>query len=204
MVKTRLPWVLASGFPLPAGKWQDLVTYASGKPPTWVSECIPARPSTAARTMRSRSRSKTGSKAADLDGRSQHGWKDVVRPSGFSVIGSSKPKPRCKAPIVEVKQRRRIILQVRMRGLHWRNQANLHLTSNVPPTLALARIHRWTACGRPAEETKGCASESGIMVLKQKTGPRKGAPNRCYHATTPTASKSPSTTGQSRLNQGAL
>ena len=27
------------------------------------------------------------------------------------------------------------------------------------------------------------------MVLKQKTGPRKGAPNRCYHATTPTASK---------------
>ena len=29
------------------------------------------------------------------------------------------------------------------------------------------------------------------MVLKQKTGPRKGAPDRCYHVTTPTASKSP-------------
>ena len=39
-----------------------------------------------------------------------------------------------------------------------------------------------------------CASESGIMVLKQKTGSRKGAPDRCYHVTTPTASKSPSTT----------
>ena len=58
----------------------------------------------------------------------------------------------------------------------------------------LALIHRRTACRRPAEETKGCASESGIMVLKQKTGPRKGAPDRCYHVTTPTASKSPSTT----------
>ena len=58
----------------------------------------------------------------------------------------------------------------------------------------LALIHRRRACRRPAEETKGCASESGIMVLKQKTGPRKGAPDRCYHVTTPTASKSPSTT----------
>ena len=58
----------------------------------------------------------------------------------------------------------------------------------------LALIHRRTACRRPAEETKGCASESGIMVLKQKTGPRKGAPDRGYHVTTPTASKSPSTT----------
>ena len=28
------------------------------------------------------------------------------------------------------------------------------------------------------------------MVLKQKPGPRKGAPDRCYHVTTPTASKS--------------
>ena len=37
------------------------------------------------------------------------------------------------------------------------------------------------------------------MVLKQKTGPRKGAPNRCYHATTPTASKSPSTFDDHRL-----
>ena len=58
----------------------------------------------------------------------------------------------------------------------------------------LALIHRRTACRRPAEETKGCASESGIMVLKQKTGPRKGASDRCYHVTTPTGSKSPSTT----------
>ena len=61
-------------------------------------------------------------------------------------------------------------------------------------TEVLTLIHRRTACRRPAEETKGCASESGIMVLKQKTGPRKGAPDRCYHVTTPTASKSPSTT----------
>ena len=58
----------------------------------------------------------------------------------------------------------------------------------------LSLIHRRTACRRPAEETKECASESGIMVLKQKTGPRKGAPDRCYHVTTPTGSKSPSTT----------
>ena len=41
----------------------------------------------------------------------------------------------------------------------------------------LALIHRTTACGRSAEEARGCASESGIMVLKQKTDPRKGAPN---------------------------
>ena len=44
--------------------------------------------------------------------------------------------------------------------------------------LFLALIHRRAACRRPAEETEGCASESGIMVLKQKTGPRKGAPDR--------------------------
>ena len=67
----------------------------------------------------------------------------------------------------------------------------------------LAPIHRTGACERPAEETKGCASGSGIMVLKQKTDQKQGAPNRCYHATNPTASTSPSTTGQSRLNQGA-
>ena len=46
----------------------------------------------------------------------------------------------------------------------------------------------------PAEGAKGCSSESGIMVLKQKTDPGKGAPYRCCHATTPTASASPSTT----------
>ena len=67
-------------------------------------------------------------------------------------------------------------------------------TSPKPGIYFLALIHRRTACRRPAEETEGCASESGIMVLKQKTGPRKGAPDRCYHVTTPTASKSPSTT----------
>ncbi len=35
----------------------------------------------------------------------------------------------------------------------------------VQPLIALPLIHRRTACRRPAEETKGCASESGIMVL---------------------------------------
>ena len=49
------------------------------------------------------------------------------------------------------------------------------------------------ACGRPPEEVKGCTFESEIMVLNQKTCHRKGAPNRCYHVTTLTASKSPST-----------
>ena len=49
------------------------------------------------------------------------------------------------------------------------------------------------ACERPPEEAKGCTFESEIMVLNQKTCHRKGAPNRCYHVTTLTASKSPST-----------
>ena len=40
---------------------------------------------------------------------------------------------------------------------------------------------------------KRCSSESGIMVLEQKTDPGKGAPVRCYHSNTPTASTSPST-----------
>ena len=53
----------------------------------------------------------------------------------------------------------------------------------------LPRIHRRTALGTALEEARGCSSESGIMVLKQKTGPRKGAPDRCYHVTTPTASQ---------------
>ena len=48
-----------------------------------------------------------------------------------------KPKPRWDAQIVEVKQRRQIIHRVRMKGLHWRNQANLQRASNVHPTLAL-------------------------------------------------------------------
>ena len=42
------------------------------------------------------------------------------------------------------------------------------------------------------------------MVLKQKTGPRKGAPDRCYHVTTPTASKSPSTTTALVANAGLI
>ena len=41
---------------------------------------------------------------------------------------------------------------------------------------------------------KGCSPESGIMVFDQKTDPGKGAPFRCYHSSTPTASTSPSTT----------
>ena len=49
------------------------------------------------------------------------------------------------------------------------------------------------ACERRPEEAKGCTFESEIMVLNQKTCHRKGAPNRCYHVTTLTASKSPST-----------
>ena len=48
--------------------------------------------------------------------------------------------------------------------------------------------------GTALEEGRGCSSKSGIMVLKQKTDPRKGAPNRCYHATIPIASKSRLTT----------
>ena len=32
---------------------------------------------------------------------------------------------------------------------------------------------------------ESCASGSGIMVMKQKTGPRKGAPDGCYHVTHP-------------------
>ena len=42
------------------------------------------------------------------------------------------------------------------------------------------------------------------MVLKRKTGPRKGAPNRCYHATNPTASASPSTTTAWVSNAGLI
>ena len=81
-------------------------------------------------------------------------------------------------------------------GVQARNDFESNLRDEVrhSPYGVLPLIHRTTACGRSAEEARGCASESGIMVLKQKTDPRKGAPNRCYHATTPTASTSPSTT----------
>ena len=47
--------------------------------------------------------------------------------------------------------------------------------------------------GQRPEVSRRCSCASGIMVLKHETHPRKGAPNRCYHATTPTASVSPST-----------
>ena len=84
-----------------------------------------------------------------------------------------------------------------------------HYVKEEPPCAASAAAALWRTCGlrrspgcpnldhlipnppngrrveRPAEETKGHSSESGIMVLKQKTGPRKGAPNRCYHAINP-------------------
>ena len=67
-----------------------------------------------------------------------------------------------------------------------------NLLSNSSRYSPLARIHRGRVSGQCPEAAKGRSSESGIMVLKQKTSPRKGAPNRCYHAITLTASKSPS------------
>ncbi len=39
-----------------------------------------------------------------------------------------------------------------------------------------------------------CSRESGIMVFERKTSQKQGAPDRCYHATTPAASVSPSRT----------
>ena len=45
------------------------------------------------------------------------------------------------------------------------------LEATLPP------IHRTGACERPPEETKGCASESGIMILEQKPAWKQGAPN---------------------------
>ena len=38
---------------------------------------------------------------------------------------------------------------------------------------------------------KRCSRVSGIMVFERKTDPREGAPFRCYHLSTPTASGSP-------------
>ena len=37
-----------------------------------------------------------------------------------------------------------------------------------------------TASGQCPEAARRCSCESGIMVLKRQTDPRKGAPNRCY------------------------
>ena len=54
----------------------------------------------------------------------------------------------------------------------------------------LARIHRKTTLETVLEEARGCSSESGIMVLEQKTAWKRGAPNRCCHRTIPTGSAS--------------
>ena len=56
--------------------------------------------------------------------------------------------------------------------------------------VALARIHRKTTLGTVLEEARGCSSESGIMVLEQKTAWKQGSPNRCCHRTIPTGSAS--------------
>ena len=42
---------------------------------------------------------------------------------------NTKLKPRCNAQIVGVRRRSRVILQVRMRGIHRRNPANHHRQS---------------------------------------------------------------------------
>ena len=58
----------------------------------------------------------------------------------------------------------------------------------------LPRIHRKTTLGTVLEEARGCSSESGRMVLKQKTARKQGAPSRCCHRTIPTVSASSLTT----------
>ena len=58
----------------------------------------------------------------------------------------------------------------------------------------LTPIHRGTALGTALKEARGCSSESGIMVLQQKTAWKQGAPNRCCHRTIPTGSASSLTT----------
>ena len=55
----------------------------------------------------------------------------------------------------------------------------------------LARIHRRDRCCGGFEGVRRCSLVSGIMVLKQETDPREGAPFRCYHLSPPTASASP-------------
>ena len=56
----------------------------------------------------------------------------------------------------------------------------------LPRLIGLTRIHRKTTLGTVLEEARGCSSESGIMVLEQKTAWKQGAPNRCCHRTIPT------------------
>ena len=51
---------------------------------------------------------------------------------------------------------------------------------------------------------KGCSPGPGIMVFAQKTSQKRGAPKRCYHATTPTASTSHSMTTAWVANAGLI
>ena len=60
------------------------------------------------------------------------------------------------------------------------------VANDAPEVVApLARIHRKTTLGTVLEEARGCSSESGIMVLEQKTAWKQGAPNRCCHSNHP-------------------
>ena len=61
----------------------------------------------------------------------------------------------------------------------------------ISDTYGLARIHRRDRCCGGFEGVRRCSLVSGIMVLKQETDPREGAPFRCYHLSPPTASASP-------------
>ena len=56
------------------------------------------------------------------------------------------------------------------------------------PGSPLAPIHRRSRWEDVEKGKRKCSFESGIMVFTPKTHPEKGAPIRCYHATTPIAS----------------
>ena len=60
----------------------------------------------------------------------------------FQRCSTTKPKPRCNAQMEEVKRLCQIILQVRMGGLHWCNQANLHRPSSVPVSVPCSHSRR--------------------------------------------------------------
>ena len=104
-------------------------------------------------------------------------------------------REKCNSKGVEVFTSKAIQASPFLRELEdeWANML-AHQLPALPPFSALSRIHRRRASGQCPEAARRCSCESGIMVLKQQTDPRKGAPNRCYHATTPTASKSRLTT----------
>ena len=80
------------------------------------------------------------------------------------------------------------------RGSYGKHNLELFGTIVGGVVCSLSRIHRGTALGTALEEGRGCSCESGIMVLKQKTARKQGAPNRRYHATIPIASASSLTT----------